>query len=111
MDAPPGAYDPAAPAPREEALDPRIDPDAHWVSEEAYDAEADLQALDRKDLDASTSTLIWRRFKRNKLAVVSGLYLLLVYLALPFVGFLAPYDPAQRNEDALFAQPSPVDFF
>ncbi|MEM6439947.1 MAG: hypothetical protein AAF763_09685, partial [Pseudomonadota bacterium] len=65
MDPPPGAYDPAAPAPREEALDPRIDPDSHWVSEEAYDAEADLQALDRKDLDASTTASLLRLNRRQ----------------------------------------------
>ena len=74
------------------------DPDAHYVSPEPYDAHSDLQALDRADLDASTWVLIWRRFRRNKLAVISGAYLLLIYLALPFVGFLAPYDPAARNE-------------
>ncbi|MEO0682643.1 MAG: ABC transporter permease, partial [Pseudomonadota bacterium] len=111
MDPAAAGYDPTADAPREAALDPMRDPDAHWISDEPYDAHADLQALDRKDLDASTTVLIWRRFKQNKLAVVSGLYLLLVYLALPFVGFLAPYHPSQRNEDALYAPPSPVGFF
>ena len=30
------------------------DPDAHFVSDEPYDAEADLLALDRSDLDAPT---------------------------------------------------------
>ncbi|MGG7567765.1 ABC transporter permease [Rhodovulum sp. DZ06] len=87
------------------------DPDAHYVSDEPYDRVADLQALDRKDLDASTRVLIWRRFRRNKLAMVSGLFLLLLYLALPFAGMLAPYDPAARNSDAIFAPPEHVDFF
>ena len=90
--------------------DPR-DPDAHYVSDEPYDRVADLQALDRKDLDASTRTLIWRRFKRNKLAVLSGLFLLVMYLALPFAGMIAPYDPAARNSDAIYAPPEEVDFF
>jgi peptide/nickel transport system permease protein len=85
--------------------------DAHWVSDEPYDAEADLQALDRQDLDASTGALIWRRFRRNKLAVISGLYLLAIYLALPFVGFFAPYHPQERNTDAIYAPPQDIDFF
>ena len=84
---------------------------AHWVSDEPWDAEADLQALERKDLDASTTTLIWRRFTRHRLAVISGLYLLAIYLALPFVGFLAPYHPADRNTDAIYAPPQDVDWF
>ena len=87
------------------------DPDRHWVSDEPYDAAADLQALDRADLDVSTRVLIWRRFRRNKLAVISGLILAFMYLSLPFVGFLAPYHPAERNADMLFAPPEEVDFF
>jgi peptide/nickel transport system permease protein len=90
--------------------DPR-EPDSHFVSSEPYDRVADLQVLDRKDLDASTRVLIWRRFRRNKLAVVSGLFLLIIYLALPFAGMLAPYDPAERDSDAIFAPPQDIDWF
>ena len=87
------------------------DPDAHFVSDEPYDAEADLLALDRSDLDAPTWVLIWRRFLRHRLALVCGLYLLLIYLALPFVGFLAPYTANQRNEDRIYAPPQEVRLF
>jgi peptide/nickel transport system permease protein len=90
--------------------DPR-DPDSHFVSAEPYDRVADLQSLDRKDLDASTRVLIWRRFRRNKLAVVSGLFLLFIYLALPFAGMIAPYDPAERDSDAIFAPPQDINWF
>ena len=87
------------------------DPDFHYISPVPYDAEADLQALDRADLDASTWVLIWRRFRRNKLALISGVYLLLIYLSLPFIDFLAPYGPGQRNRDALYAPPQEIEFF
>ena len=90
---------------------PPTDPDAHWVSTEPYDAQADLQMLDRRDLDASTWVLIWRRFRRNKLAVISGVFLAVIYLALPFTGFFAPYHYAERNADAIFAPPQEVAFF
>lgn len=83
----------------------------HWVSDEPWDAEADLQALDRKDLDASTTALIWRRFKRNRLAAISGLFLLAIYLALPVVGLFAPYHPQARNTDAIYAPPQELDWF
>ena len=52
------------------------DPDRHFVADDDYDEAADLQALDRSDLDAPTWLLIWRRFLRHKLGVVSGAYLL-----------------------------------
>jgi peptide/nickel transport system permease protein len=88
-----------------------VDPDAHYVSAEAYDPEADLQTLDRADLDAPTWVLIWRRFLRHRLAVVAGVYLAVIYLALPFIGFLAPYTANQRNEDRIYAPPQEVALF
>jgi peptide/nickel transport system permease protein len=94
---------PAAPGP--------LDPDAHFVSAEPYDPGADLQAIDRRDLDAPTSTLIARRFLRNRIATAAAAFLLVVYLALPFVGFFAPYLPGERHEDRLYAPPTPVSFF
>jgi peptide/nickel transport system permease protein len=87
------------------------DPDSHYVSSEPYDSATDLQVLDRKDLDASTQVLIWRRFRRNKLAVLSGFFLLVIYLALPFAGMLAPYDPAARDTEAIYAPPEEIGWF
>ena len=89
----------------------RIDPDLHYVSDEPYDEAADLQALDRADLDAPTWLLIWRRFLRHKLGVVSGAYLLVIYLALPFIDVLTPYHYAERHEDHIYAPPQPVAWF
>jgi len=77
----------------------------HYVSPEPYDPVADRQALDRTDLDAPTWVLIWRRFRRHRLGVVCALFLALIYLSLPFVEVLAPYDPNRFNEDAIFAPP------
>jgi peptide/nickel transport system permease protein len=90
--------------------DPR-DPDAHYVSDVPHDAVAALQRLDRADLDAPTWVLIWRRFRRNRLALLSGVFLLLLYLMLPVAGFFAPYDPAQRNADAIHKPPQAIHFF
>ena len=40
---------------------------------------------------------IWRRFKRNKLAVFGmGLAVFLILMAV-FANFIAPYDPAARS--------------
>ncbi|TVQ56312.1 MAG: ABC transporter permease [Rhodobacteraceae bacterium] len=86
----------------------KADPDAHYVSDEPYDPAADLKALDRADLDASTWRLILRRFNRHRLAVVSGWFLLAIYLALPFIGFLAPYGATDRDDERIFAAPQAV---
>ena len=88
-----------------------VDPDRHYVSPEPYDAEADLQTIDRADLDAPTWRLIWRRFLSHKLAVIAGVYLVAIYLALPFIDFLAPYAPTERNADYLYAPPQDVALF
>lgn len=86
------------------------DPDEHFVADDDYDENADLQALDRSDLDAPTWLLIWRRFLRHKLGVVSGAYLLIIYLALPFVDFLTPYHYTTRDIEHIYAPPQPVRF-
>ena len=75
----------------------------HFVAAEEYDAQADRQALDRSDLDAPTRVLVWRRFKRHKLGMLCGIFLALIYLSLPFIEVLAPYDPNRFNEDNIFA--------
>ncbi|MFN3642450.1 MAG: ABC transporter permease [Gemmobacter sp.] len=84
---------------------------AHYVSAEPYDPGESLRALERHDLDAPTWVLVWRRFRRNRLALVSGVFLLLIYLALPVVGFLSTYDPAERNADAIFKPPQGIHLF
>ena len=83
----------------------------HFVSSESYDAGSDLRTLDRPDLDASTRALIWRRFRRHRLAMISGLFLLAIYLMLPVAGLFAPYHFAQRNSEAIYAPPQAVMLF
>lgn len=89
----------------------KIDPDRHFVADDDYDANADAQALDRADLDAPTWLLIWRRFLRHKLGVISAVYLLMIYLSLPFIDFLAPYPYAARDDSHIFAPPQPLRFW
>ena len=93
--------------------DPRAaaDPDAHFVSTEPDDPRFDPGAGARADLDAPAWTLIARRFLRHRLAVACGVYLLVIYLALPFVGFFAPYLHTERNEDRIYAAPQMVRLF
>ena len=83
----------------------------HFVSPETYDAGAARQMLDRADLDAPTYVLVWRRLKRHRLGVFCGALLLLIYLMLPFMEIIAPYDPNRFNEDNIYAPPQEIGWF
>jgi peptide/nickel transport system permease protein len=83
----------------------------HFVSDIPDDPEGDLASLDRADLDAPTWMLIWRRFLRHRLAAASAAFLVAIYMALPFVGFIAPYTPVERFPDRIYAPPQPVELF
>jgi len=49
--------------------------------------------------------LIWRRFLRNRLAIVGGIVLILLYLMIIFAEFLAPYDYNEMREDYIHMAP------
>ncbi|MCR8827770.1 ABC transporter permease [Pseudosulfitobacter koreensis] len=86
-------------------------PDAHYVDDAPYDPDIDLSAPDRKDMDAPAWLLVWRRFRRHKLGLISGVFLLLSYLMLPFAGFIAPYTPNERSAENLYHPPQAVHWF
>jgi len=60
---------------------------------------------------ASQWQLMWRKFRRHRLAILGGSVLLLLYLAAIFCGFMAPYEVSRRNSDYLFAPPQRLSFF
>lgn len=86
-------------------------PDGRYVDDAPYSENTDLSALERSDMDAPNWVLIWRKFKRHKLGLISGLFLLLSYLMLPVAGFIAPYTPNERSADYLYAPPQSVHFW
>jgi peptide/nickel transport system permease protein len=83
----------------------------HYVAPDEYDAEADRQVLDRAEYDAPTRVLVWRRFKQHRLGVFCGLFLLALYLMLPFMEAIAPYAPNTFHEDNIFAPPQGLYLF
>jgi peptide/nickel transport system permease protein len=86
-------------------------PDGRFVDDEPFDPVANIQALERQDLDAPAWLLVWRKFRKHKLGLVSGVFLLICYLLLPVVGFIAPYTPNERNSDFLYAPPQSINLF
>ncbi|MES0808043.1 ABC transporter permease [Roseibium sp. SCPC15] len=60
---------------------------------------------------ASQWKIMWWKFKRHKVAVWSGVILILFYLCVPFAEQIAPYTANQRDSLHLYAPPQPVHFF
>lgn len=85
-----------------------IQPDNRFVDTEPWLDETDISAPERADMDAPAWLLMWRKFRRHRLALISGIFLLTCYLILPIAGFIAPYTPNERSADYLYAPPQAV---
>ena len=55
--------------------------------------------------------LVWWKFKRHKLAVVSGIILLIFYFSILISEFIAPYHLQHRHTKFIFAPPQSVHLF
>jgi peptide/nickel transport system permease protein len=85
----------------------------HYVDKEpfdAYEAEA-LTAEQERYFQASQWRIIWMRFRRHRLAVISLVVLALFYLTVPFAEIIAPYDPNSRSNQHLHAPPQLIHLF
>jgi peptide/nickel transport system permease protein len=58
----------------------------------------------------SPARLMWWKFRRHHLAVVSLAFLILAYLVTLFAPFVAPYDPSTRSR-SLYAPPQAIHIF
>ncbi len=58
----------------------------------------------------SVRRLMWLRFKRNRLALASGIFLILLYLSAIFAGFIAPYDPTMVYSQYVSMAPHGLNF-
>lgn len=86
----------------------------HWVDREPFEtgaAEVKLTPAQERFYTASQWQLIWWRFRRHKVALVSMWFLGLFYAALLCVEFLAPYHKDTRDPDHIYAPPQMVHFF
>jgi peptide/nickel transport system permease protein len=54
--------------------------------------------------------LMWWKFRKNRLALISGVVLILFYLVALFAPFFAPYDPNAYRSDRPFAPPQTIHF-
>lgn len=59
---------------------------------------------------ASQGQLIWRKFRKHKLAVVGGVVTIIIYLVAVFAEFVAPYAPASFDSASTYAPPQRIRF-
>ncbi|MEQ1407007.1 ABC transporter permease [Neorhizobium sp. Rsf11] len=95
------------------SLPPDGEPLPHYVSATPFDPYADEQAKDGKKVfkQASQFQLMFWRFRRHRLAVASAVVLLIAYVSIVFIEFLAPYNLHTRNMDNIYAPPQRVRLF
>lgn len=59
----------------------------------------------------SYPTLVWRRFRRNKLALIGLVMLILLVTVAVFAPFFAPMDPTTRSSDYSYGPPQALHWY
>lgn len=88
-------------------------PLGHYVSDAPYDPN-DIENdndLAGPTAHASQSRLMWLYFRQHRLALASGIFLILIYLAIMISEFLAPYNLHSRHTEFIYAPPISVNIF
>ncbi|MFK7857536.1 MAG: ABC transporter permease [Granulosicoccus sp.] len=88
-------------------------PLGHYVSDAPYDpndVESDND-LAGPTAHASQMRLMWLYFRQHRLALASGIFLVLIYLAILIVEFLAPYNLHTRHTEYIYAAPTSIHIF
>jgi peptide/nickel transport system permease protein len=82
----------------------------HYVNPEPFDpAEADrLTAEQERFYTASQWQLMWWKFRRHRLAVISAWLLALMYGSIFISEWIAPYDLQARHPDFIHFPPQPI---
>lgn len=85
----------------------------HFVSTAPFDPYSieKMSAAQEKLYSASQWKLIWWKFKRHRLALVSGWFLIAAYLMIIVVEIVAPYQADTRNTDMIRHPPQGVHLF
>jgi len=86
---------------------------AHWVSPEPFESEVALElTADQKKLYlASQWRMMWWRLRRHRVAVASGIVLILMYLSVLVSEVISPYNLHTRHIDYIYAPPQSLHLF
>lgn len=84
-----------------------------YERQNALDETIAHQMMSSEKLAFATSQwrMMWRKFIRNRIAVVGGIVVLLFYLTALFADFIAPYTLQERMTTYSFLSPQRVHFF
>ena len=85
----------------------------HYVSRAPFDPLSieQLTPAQEKLYLASQWQLIWWKFRRHRLAVVSGWFLIAAYLIIVIVEVVSPYNSSTRNTDMIRSPPQMLHLF
>ncbi|MDO8982542.1 ABC transporter permease [Cypionkella sp.] len=88
-------------------------PMTHYVSDAPFDPyEAENAAsAQSKFAEASQLQLMWWKFRKHKVALYCGIFLILMYASIFISEFLAPYAQSARNTDFIYAPPQAIHLF
>jgi peptide/nickel transport system permease protein len=86
---------------------------AHWVSPEPFESEIaqELTPDQEKLYLASQWRMMWWRLRRHRVAVASGIVLILMYLSVLVSEAISPYNLHTRNTDFIYAPPQSLHLF
>ncbi len=85
-------------------------PLAHFVADRPFDPNEAEGRVDRM-AEATQIQLMWWQFRRHRVAVVSMVFLVLIYASTLISEFLAPYHQDTRNLDYIYAPPQAIHLF
>ncbi len=85
----------------------------HFVRKDKFDPKAveKLTPEQEKVYLASQWRLMWWKFKKHRLAVVSAVFLIILYASIAISEFLAPYGLVNRHVDFIHAPPQKLHLF
>jgi len=85
----------------------------HWADKQPFDPHTreTLTAEQEKFYLASQWQLMWWKFRRHKLAMISAIVLLFFYGSVLISEFIAPYDLHSRDAKHILAPPQTINLF
>ena len=85
----------------------------HYVNEAPFDPYAveKLTPQQERYYQAAEWRIVWWRFRRHRIAVWSGAFLLFLYISIVICEFLAPYNLHTRHTKYIYAPPQALHLF
>ena len=89
------------------------EPLKHFVSDAPFDPYSTdaLTPEQARFYMASQWQMMWWKLKRHRIAVIAGIFLLVLYFVIIIAEFVAPYNLHSRDIDHIYAPPQAVQLF